>query len=131
MAAGIFFILAIIGGFMLGFTIDPSFSEGFYKTSYVRMLFRGGHTHGMLFALFNLGIGLLLDRLKLTDKLKRTLSTAALITLLLPIGLVLRAFTHPSKVFAIFGAIGGVAFIICCILMLMGVMKKEAAPAES
>lgn len=53
------------------------------------------------------------------------------ITLFLPIGLVLRAFTYLSKVFAIFGVIGGVAFIVCCTLMLMGAMKKEAAPAES
>lgn len=117
-------LLVAMGGFFLGYTLDPLLTDGFYKMSYARLLFRGAHSHGMLFGLFNLVIGLAMHRLALPDKKKRALSVLGIVSLLLPLALLLRGLTHPSKVFLPLGAVGGFAFVAACVLVLMGALKQ-------
>jgi hypothetical protein len=131
---GLFLVLVAFGGFALGYTLDPLVTGGFYKMSYPRLLMRGAHSHGMLFALFNLVVGFLINRtvFNLSEKKLKVLSISALISMLLPVALLLRGFTHPSKAFLPLGAIGGLGFIIACAFLLMGafsVKRKESAPA--
>ena len=124
LVAGLALVAAAVGGFLLGYSLDPLFEDGTYQLSYARLLMRGGHTHGMLFAFFNICVGLMLTRLTLSDKLKKLLSYAAIVSLCLPIGLILRGLTHPSKAFMFMGMLGGLGFLVSSILILVGAMKS-------
>ncbi len=123
-----FLVLVAFGGFALGYTLDPLVVDGYYKMSYARLLFRGAHSHGMLFGLFNLVVGFLILRSVpgLNEKKLKVLSIAANLAMLLPVALLLRGFTHPSKVFLPLGAIGGFAFITACIMLLIGALNIRA-----
>ena len=127
---GILLVLVGFGGFLLGYTLDPLVTDSYYKMSYARLLFRGAHSHGMLFGFFNLLIGLLISRLALSDKGKQWLSVFGLIALALPVALLLRGITHPSKVFLPLGAIGGLAFIIANVFILIGAAKLKTQKNE-
>lgn len=124
-AGGLFLILAAFGGFALGYTIDPLVTDGFYKMSFSRLLLKGAHSHGMLFGLFNLIIGILISKLALEEKGKKWLSISGLLSLILPIGLLLRGFTYPSNIFLPLGAIGGISFVIAGILIMSGSWKLK------
>ena len=123
-AGGLFLVVVALGGFALGYTLDPLVTDGFYKMSYSRLLLRGAHSHGMLFGLFNLVVGLLINRsvMVLAESRLRVLSISALLSLSLPVALLLRGVTHPSKVFLPLGAVGGLAFVVSCAVLLMGVL---------
>jgi hypothetical protein len=128
LVVGAFFLVMVaFGGFALGYTLDPLVTDGYYKMSYARLLFRGAHSHGMLFGLFNVLVGFLMVRsiLGLEESKMKILSIAANISMLLPVALLLRGFTHPSKMFLPLGAIGGFAFITACIMILIGVIKLK------
>lgn len=125
-AGGIVIFLGAAGGFALGFTLDPYFEKGFYALPLTRFLVKAGHTHGMPFALYNILIGSLVDRLALTDAWKRRCSLAALLAFIMPVGLILRGVDNGAMRLAPVVALG--AF---CFLASVGIMIKGAAAGSS
>ncbi len=123
---GIAIFVAAIGGFGLGFSLDPFFPKGFYEIPLWRLLLRAGHTHGMPFALYNLIIGLLLGQLVLSDKWKRICSVCGALALIMPIGLVLRGVTGGAMTFAPVALIGAFFFLVSAAIVIAG-----AIPAGS
>ena len=121
-SGGIVIFLAAIGGFVLGFTLDAFFEKGFYALPLGRMLLKAGHTHGMPFALYNIIIGILVDKLALTDKGKRICSLFSVLAFIMPIGLVLRGLTDGAMTFAPVVLVGALFFLISAAIMIKGTM---------
>lgn len=121
----IIIIFGGIGGFLLGNTLDGAVKDGLYSIPFVRIFFRGSHTHGLLMAFYNLIYGLMIDRLALSDRSKRIGSVLAIGSLLLPLGLGLRGLTEGSMAFAPLGLIGGILFMVSAGYLLAGAWKKR------
>jgi len=113
-------ILAGLGGFALGFTMDAYFEKGFYALPLARLLLKAGHTHGMPLSLYNILIGSLVDRLALTPKRKRACSITAVGSLIMPIGLILRGVTDGAMTFAPVVMIGAFCLFISAAIVLKG-----------
>lgn len=119
-AGGIVIFIAAIGGFALGFTLENLFKDGFYALTLPRKLTKSGHTHGMPMAFYNLIIGVMVDRLALTEKGKKYLSTLTLGAFIMPLGLLLRGLTGGSMTFAPVVFIGAICFIASAAVMIKG-----------
>ncbi|MEE8483321.1 MAG: hypothetical protein V3S46_01885 [Nitrospinota bacterium] len=113
-----------LGGFILGFTVDPYFEGGFYAPSLARFLIKAGHSHGMPMAFFNLIVGPLVDRLNLSDKGKKYLSYLTLGSFIMPVGLLLRGFTGGAMTFAPVVLIGALCFLSSAALIAKGSLAK-------
>ena len=122
---GVVIFIAALGGFALGFSMESHFSQGFYALPYARALLKAGHSHGMPFALYNLIIGLMVDRLALDDKNKRWLSLLTVGALIMPVGLVLRGLAGGSEAFAPVVLIGSLCFLASAGIMLKGAMAAK------
>ena len=129
-AGGIFLLLAAMGGMALGFTFDQhSIEDGYHKLSEIRFYLREGHSHGMPMAMLNLIVGVTVDRLALSDKLKRITSILAVLTIFLPIGLALKgAFGAPAN-FPPVGMLGVLGFVGAAVLVFIGAVKIPAKAA--
>ena len=120
--------LAAIGGTVLGATFDAnSIKDGNHLLSEARFYLREGHSHGMPMALLNLIVGLAIDKINLSDKLKRVCSYAAILTVFLPIGLALKGAAGAPANFPPIGLIGILAFFTTAALLLMGSVKIQRA----
>jgi hypothetical protein len=117
--------IATFAGFAMGKTLDGNFTEGFYKMSFARALAKAGHTHGMLFAYFNLIVGGLVDRLELTDKLKKWLSALAIGALLLPIGVATRGIMGGSAAPEPVAMLGALCYLSAAALILKGALAMK------
>lgn len=122
---GVAIFLGAFGGMALGFTMDAYFDKGFYAMPLTRLLVKAGHTHGMPFALYNILIGSLVDRLALDDAWKRRCSLAAMLAFIMPLGLVLRGLDNGAMRFAPVVMIGAL-----CFLASVGIMIKGALAAR-
>ena len=123
-SGGIAIFVAAIGGFALGFSMDPYFEKGFYALPLGRMFLKAGHTHGMPFAVYNIILGVLLDRLALTDKWKGICSVLAVLAFLMPVGLVLRGLTDGAMTFAPVALLGALFFLISAAIMIKGAAAR-------
>jgi len=121
--------LATAGGFALGFTMDSYFEKGFYAIPLARLLVKAGHTHGMPFALYNLIIGSLVDRLALDDAWKNRCSWAALLSLLMPVGLILRGLDDGAIKFALIVFVGAVFFLTSAGIVIKGAIAVRTSPS--
>ncbi len=126
LVGGLGILLAAIGGFFLGFSMDAYFDKGFYAVPLGRYLLKAGHTHGMPVALYNLIIGSLIEKLSLTDKGKKWCSWLAVLAFIMPIGLVLRGLTNGAMTFAPVVLLGSLCFLASAVM----VMKGAAANPE-
>jgi len=126
-AGGIVLILAGLGGFALGFTMDAYFEKGFYALPLARLLVKAGHTHGMPLSLYNILIGSLVDRLALPVTWKRACSFAALGSFIMPVGLILRGMTDGSMTFAPVVLIGALCLFISAAIMVKGAIALKSA----
>jgi hypothetical protein len=122
---GIAIFLAAAGGIALGFSMDPYFDKGFYAVPLARYLLKAGHTHGMPFALFNILIGSLVDRLPLNDAWKKRCSLAAILAFIMPIGLALRGIDNGAMRFAPIVMIGALCFLTSVGLMIKGALAGK------
>lgn len=120
-------VAAGIGGMVLGATYEPTFSDGYYKVTLIRALLKAGHTHGMLFALFNLLAGLLIPRLALSRRLQALCSWLAVAAFIMPLGLVLRGLDHGARTFMPLGILGGACFIAAALIMFIGAVRRAQA----
>ena len=117
-------LLAACGGLALGFTFDQfAVRDGDHVLSVVRFYLREGHSHGMPIAFFNLFIGLLLVRVHLSDRLKKTVSILALIAFFLPIGLAVKGAAGAPTDFPPIGMIGVLGIMGSSIIMLIGALR--------
>jgi hypothetical protein len=116
-------IVGGLGGFVLGMTLETVITDGRYAIPFARIFSRGGHTHGLLFAFYNLIVGLLVDRLRFSDGMKRATSLLAAFALLMSIGLLLRGVDGGGMTFAPVGLLGGLVFIISAVFVLVGALK--------
>jgi len=117
-------VIGGIGGFMLGVTLESVLKDGAYSIPFARIFTRGGHTHGLIFAFYNLIVGVMVDRLNFSDKMKRATSILAALTLVMSIGLLLRGFTGGAMTFAPVGFLGGAIFIVSAVFIFIGVIKN-------
>lgn len=124
-AGGIVVVLAGLGGFVLGFTMDPYFAKGFYAIPLGRVLLKAGHTHGMPFALYNILIGSLLDRLTLSASWKKRCSIFTILSFIMPIGLLLRGMTDGAMTFAPVVLIGSLCFFISALIVVKGALSNK------
>lgn len=127
LVGGIVLIVAGLGGFVLGSTMDTYFDNGFYSIPLARLLLKAGHTHGMPLALYNILIGSFVDRLALTAMWKRACSIAAIGSLILPVGLVLRGTTDGSMTFAPVAFVGALCLLISAAIMVKGAISLKSA----
>jgi hypothetical protein len=119
-------ILAVCGGMVLGLTFDRfAVQDGNHVLSIVRFYLREGHSHGMPISFFNLFIGLLLDRMVLSNGLKKACSILTLFAYFLPIGLVLKGAAGAPSNFPPIGMIGVFAVLGTVIIMLTGALRIQ------
>lgn len=113
----IFMAVCAFYGFYLGYTIDQFLvAEGTYSVNLPRVLMRGAHSHGMLFGLYNMVIGIALGKTDGKATAGKVIAILALAALLLPIGLLLRGLTNGAMTFAPVAAVGGLSFIASLVL---------------
>jgi hypothetical protein len=124
-AGGIVIFVGAFGGFALGFSLDPYFEKGFYAIPLARYLLKAGHTHGMPFALFNLILGGMIDRLALTDRQKQWGSTLGILAFVMPVGLILRGLTGGAMTFAPVVLVGALFFLSSVALVIYGGVKQK------
>jgi hypothetical protein len=124
-AGGIVIFIGAFGGFALGFSIDPYFEKGFYALPLARFLLKAGHSHGMPFALYNLILGGMIDRLSLSDKLKKWCSTLGILAFVMPAGLILRGLTGGAMTFAPVVLVGALCFLSATGLVIYGALKSR------
>jgi hypothetical protein len=124
---GMVIFLGAAGGFALGFTMDQFFEKGFYAMPLTRVLIKAGHTHGMPFALYNIIIGSLVDRLALDDRWKKRCSLAAILAFLMPIGLILRGVDNGARRFVPVVVTGAVFFLTSAGIMIRGAVSNSPA----
>ena len=122
-AGGIVIFLAAIGGFVLGFSLDPFFEKGFYAIPLGRVLLKAGHTHGMPFAFYNIIIGVLIDKLALSDKWKKRCALFTVLSFIMPVGLVLRGLTDGAMTFAPVVLVGSIFFLTSAAIMIKGALQ--------
>jgi len=124
---GIVLILAGLGGFALGATMDAYFDKGVYAIPLGRLLLKAGHTHGMPLALYNILIGSLVDRMALDARWKRGCSIAAVSSLLMPVGLILRGVMDGAMTFAPIVMIGALCLLISAAILVKGAIALKTA----
>jgi hypothetical protein len=111
----------------LGLTFDVySVRDGNHVLSVVRFYLREGHSHGMPIALFNLVVGALVDRLGLADRSKRICSLAAIVGLVLPLGLALKGASGASSSFPPIGLIGVFGLLTSACFLLAGALRMRS-----
>ncbi|TGK15735.1 hypothetical protein EHO61_14265 [Leptospira fluminis] len=121
--------LAAMGGFALGATFDAnSVKNGEHVLSIVRFYLREGHSHGMPIAMYNMLVGLWIDKVVLSDRAKSIASWAAVAGLLLPVGLAAKGAAGAPANFPPVGLPGILGMFISILLLLIGAirMKKTA-----
>ena len=117
-------LLAASGGMVLGMTFDKNaIKDGYHMLDMVRFYFRDAHSHGMAFCLYNLIFGLIVDKLSVSDKVKKFGSYMAACSLILPISLLARAFAGAPADFPPIGILGAVTFVISIVIILFGFKK--------
>ena len=124
--AGSFIFVFALLGFFLGFTMEPYFEKGFYAMPYARALLKGGHTHGMPLALYNLLVGVLLGRLVLSDQWKKWCSALAMLSFFMPLGLILRGLTNGAMTFAPVAMFGILCFLASAAILIKGALGMKA-----
>jgi hypothetical protein len=120
-------LIAAVGGFCFGFSMDPYFDKGFYAVPLGRYLLKAGHTHGMPISLYNLIIGSLLENLTLTDTAKKWCSTLAVLAFIMPVGLALRGLTDGAMTFAPVVLLGSLCFLASVVMVMKGALGKDRA----
>ena len=117
-------LLAACGGLALGATFDQfSVRDGDHVMSVVRFYLREGHSHGMPVSFYNLFIGMLVDRVQLSNSLKKTCSILALLAFFLPIGLVAKGASGAAADFPPIGMIGVLGIFGSAAIMLIGTIR--------
>ena len=120
------FITACIGGMALGGTFnEQSVQDGNHLLNLTRFYLREGHSHGNFMAFFNIFVGLVLNNLTLSDKLKRICSYSAMAAIFLPLGLFIKGMMDASDDAPPVGLIGVLGIAIALIILIYGAFKTK------
>ncbi len=120
------FITAVMGGMALGSTFDDqSVQDGNHLLGLARFYMRDGHSHGNFMSFFNLFVGLILNQLTLSEKLKKVCSYSAMAAIFLPIGLAAKGFAGAPNDFPPIGIIGVLGFTVALIILIIGAYKTK------
>jgi len=126
MAGAVGLLVASLGGLALGATFDRyAARDGYHVLSLVRFYLREGHSHGMPISLLNLIVGMLVDRLALSDGLKRACSWLTVAAFALPLGLAAKGAAGAPADFPPFGILGAVGFIGAVVLLAIGARRAS------
>ena len=121
----VLFITAVAGGTALGGTFNQySIKDGYHMLEITRFFLREGHSHGNFMALFNLFVGIIINNLNLSEKLKKVGSYAAMTAIFLPIGLFLNGVLGAENAPPI-GIIGILGLATALIILIIGSFKTE------
>ncbi len=121
-------ITAVLGGMALGGTFnEQSVQDGNHLLSLSRFYIREGHSHGNFMGFFNLFVGLILNNLTLSEKLKKVCSYAAMAAIFLPIGLAAQGFAGAPDNFPPIGVIGIIGVATTLIILIIGSFKTKQA----
>ena len=122
------FISATVGGMALGGTFnDQSVQEGNHLLNLARFYMREGHSHGNFMCFFNLFVGLILNHLNLKENWKKICSYAAMASIFLPVGLLLKGLAGAPDDYPPIGMIGIVGIAVALIIMIIGSFKTKSA----
>jgi hypothetical protein len=124
---GLVIFLGTIGGFALGFTMDPYFEKGFYAVPHARALLSSSHGHSLLLALYNIVIGSFIDKLALTDKWKKRCSLFTVLSFIMPIGLVWGGLPFGEETFPPVLLIGSLCLLASAAIMIKGVISTTSS----
>jgi hypothetical protein len=114
-------LVGSLGGLVLGATFDQhAVKDGFHLLTLARFYLREGHSHTMPISLLNLIVGMLLDRLALSDRLKRACSWLTVLALVLPLGLAAKGAAGAPASFPPIGIIGALGFVGAVLLLIVG-----------
>lgn len=112
--------LAACGGMALGLTFDKfSVKEGYHMMDLMRFYLREGHSHGMPIAIYNLVVGLLVDRWFSSARLKQICSYASLLGFLLPFFLAMKGAAGAPPDFPPIGIIGALGLLTSFLLIAL------------
>ena len=115
-----------MGGLALGGTFnEQSVQNGNHLLSLARFYMREGHSHGNFMSFFNLFVGLILNQLSLSEKLKKVCSYAAMAAIFLPIGLAAQGFAGAPDDFPPIGVIGIIGIAVALIILIIGAFKTK------
>lgn len=121
-------LLAACGGMALGLTFDQfAVRNGDHVLSVVRFYLREGHSHGMPVSFYNLFVGILLDRVQLSHRMKTICGILALLGFFLPIGLMAKGIAGAPADFPPIGMIGVLGILGSVIIMLIGALRMHRA----
>ncbi|ABJ74998.1 hypothetical protein [Leptospira borgpetersenii] len=119
-------LLAAMGGFALGATFDTNVvKDEQYILSIVHFYLREGHSHGMPIAMYNMIVGLWIDKVALSNRSKLIASWAAVCGLLLPVGLALKGAAGAPANFPPVGLPGILGMFTSIILLLIGAIRIQ------
>jgi hypothetical protein len=114
-------LVGSLGGLALGATFDRfAVRDGLHALTLARFYLREGHSHTMPISLLNLIVGVLLDRLSLSDGLKRACSWLTVLAFVLPLGLAAKGAAGAPSDFPPVGIIGALAFVGAVLLLIAG-----------
>lgn len=126
MAGALGLVICAFGGMALGFTFDRfAVQDGNHVLSLTRFYLREGHSHGMPISILNLVVGLLVDRLALSERLKHACSWLAVAAFVLPIGLAAKGASGAAADFPPIGLIGVLGFLGAAVLLMLGARRIE------
>ena len=100
---------------------EYSIQEGNHILGMARFYLREGHSHGNFMSIFNILIGLTLENLMISERLKKICSYSAMAAIMLPVGLFLTGVMggDPANVPPI-GMIGILGVAASLIIMIIG-----------
>jgi len=125
-AGAVGLVLCALGGMALGFTFDRfAVQDGNHVLSLTRFYLREGHSHGMPISILNLVIGLLVDKLALSDRLKQACSWMAVAAFVLPVGLAAKGASGAAADFPPFGLIGVLGLLGAASLLVLGARRMK------
>jgi Na+/H+ antiporter NhaA len=117
------FVTAVMGGTFN----DQSVQDGNHLLSLARFYMREGHSHGNFMSFFNLFVGLILNQLSLSEKLKKICSYGAMASFFLPIGLAAQGFAGAPEIFPPIGLIGIIGIATALLILIVGAFKTKQA----
>lgn len=124
-------ITATLGGMALGGTFnDHSVQDGNHLLKLARFYLREGHSHGNFMCFFNLFVGLILNHLTLSERMKKICSYTAMGSIILPIGLAIKGATGASDDVPPIGLIGIICITIALVILIIGSFKTKLAKPE-
>ena len=105
---------------MLGTTFNDLYKEGFYQIELARSFLKAGHTHGQPFAMYNLIFALLIGKVMLSDRSRKIASWSPALSMLIPVGMLLRGLTGGAMTFSPVAMLGGICLRVSAGFLVAG-----------